>query len=168
MPNKKHCYFNILKNILHDILPFAKGKANSTQAVRFAKESYILSGNSYGWQSVRLDFDKEAKTVSLDITGKDGKTEQLRFGHKCWLETVLTGCPPYSIRPVGSFEGIERPFRAAGSYGWTEPRVLRLKVHYVDWVSSLDLTLAFGAEGLTLDVKPNFTDAVETISGTPE
>ena len=41
-------------------------------------------------------------------------------------------------------------------------------MHYVDWVSSLDLTLAFGAEGLTLDVKPTFTDAVETISGTPE
>ena len=168
LPANARAYARLQKKQQAVSLPFAKGKANSTQAVRFAKESYILSGNSYGWQSVRLDFDKEAKTVSLDITGKDGKTEQLRFGHKCWLETVLAGCPPYSIRPVGSFEGIERPFRAAGSYGWTEPGVLRLKVHYVDWVSSLDLTLAFGAEGLTLDVKPNFTDAVETISGTPE
>ena len=168
LPANARAYARLQKKQQAVSLPFAKGEANSTQAVRFAKESYILSGNSYGWQSVRLDFDKEAKTVSLDITGKDGKTEQLRFGHKCWLETVLAGCPPYSIRPVGSFEGIERPFRAAGSYGWTEPGVLRLKVHYVDWVSSLDLTLAFGAEGLTLDVKPNFTDAVETISGTPE
>ena len=167
LPADARAYARLQKKQQDVSLPFAKGKANSSRAARFAQGCYTLSDNVYGWASVRLDFDKKAKVLSLDITGKNGKKEQLLFGHKRWLKTDLEGCPPYSIRPVGSFEGIERPLHAAGSYGWIASDALKLKVHYVDWVSSLDITLRFEEDHkVRLEVKPNYAaDSVE-ITGT--
>ena len=168
LPANAKAYARLQKQQQRISLPLAEGKASSPRAARLAKATYALADNAYGWTSVRLDFDKQSKTVALEIGGKDGQTERLLFGHKRWLETELAGFPPYSISPVGCFAGIDRPFHAAGSYGWTKADVLRLKVHYVDWISSLDLTLTFSAEGLSIAAKPNFTNAVETIGGTLE
>ena len=57
----------------------------------------------------------------------------------------------------GRFKGIEGPFQVAGSYAWASLDALQLKVHYVNWISALGLTLCFEDNKLLLTVTENYS-----------
>ena len=101
----------------------------------------------------------------MDVTTVRGEAYTLSFGYKTWLTATMEACPPYSIAPVDAFKGIGRSFHTAGSYAWATRDVLRLRVHYVDWISAL--TLDFRTEGrdVTLSVAENYAQGVVTIKG---
>ena len=49
------------------------------------------------------------------------------------------------------------PFRVAGSYAWPASKTLELKVHYVNWVSALDLVFHFDGKNVALTVQENYS-----------
>lgn len=147
-------------------LPMPQGKGSSTVERNYAGKDIVLESNKYGWQSLRLQF--KPKEVAMAVTGKDGATYELLFGHKQWLATAIDAYPPYSISSIDSFKGIEGPFRVAGSYGWLSPDTLLLKAHYVNWVSALDIQLRFEGESVFLKVRANYSAEEVTIRGRTE
>ena len=149
-------------------LPVPQGKARAAASNRLDGRRIRLEGNKYGWQSLTLHTDRARREVRMDVTTDSGKAYTLPFGYRTWLTAELDACPPYSISPLDAFKGIERPFHAAGSYAWTSDDVLRLKIHYVDWVSAL--TLDFHTEGgeITIHVGENYSAQPVVLKGTLE
>lgn len=101
----------------------------------------------------------------LKIDDKNGTSHILPFGYKQWLSGTINAYPPYSITPVGSFNGLEKTFHVAGSYAWLPTDDLQLKVHYVDWISALDITFHFNGNNVTLTVKENFSTNETILKG---
>ena len=99
----------------------------------------------------------QAARSSDDCGEKDGKTYSLPFGYKQWSKAAIDGYPPYSVAAKGRFKGIEGPFQVAGSYAWASPDALQLKVHYVNWISALGLTLCFEDNKVLLTVTENYS-----------
>ena len=144
-------------------LPVVEGIKNSPVSGNYTGGRITLESNKYGWQSLSLQFKQ--KEVVMTVTDENGMTYDLLFGYKQWLDTAVEARPPYSIRPVDRFRGIEGPFRVAGSYGWQSSETLRLKAHYVNWISALDITFRFDGERVFMKVTENFSSDEETIEG---
>ena len=136
-------------------LPLVQGKAASSLSQKYAGKRILLGENKYGWQSIELQFKQ--KEVVMTVVDKDGSTCSLPFGYKQWLKAASDGYPPYSVAAKGRFKGIEGPFQVAGSYAWTSSDALRLKVHYVNWISALGLTLRFEDNKVLLTVTENYS-----------
>lgn len=145
------------------VLPFVQGKAFSSVAAGYEGRNILLDSNKYGWES--LDFQFGKKDVALNVRDKDGIAYRLLFGYKQWKTTSIAANPPYSITPVDRFKGIEGPFWTAGSYAWQSSSELRLKVHYVNWVSALDITFRFDGNDVEVTVTENFSSDRVAIKG---
>lgn len=146
-------------------LPVVQGKATSSATKNYTEKDIILEPNKYGWQSLNLKFKQKEKEVVMAVTEKDETSYELLFGYKQWLKTSINAYPPYSINPIDSFKGIKGPFWTAGSYAWQSATTLQLKVHYVNWVSALDITFHFEGENVALNVKENFSSQEIVIKG---
>lgn len=145
------------------LLPVVEGIKNSPVSGNYTGGRITLESNKYGWQSLSLQFKQ--KEVVMTVTDENGMTYDLLFGYKQWLDTAVEARPPYSIHPIERFKGIEGPFRVAGSYGWQSSETLRLKAHYVNWISALDITFRFDGERVFMKVTENFSSNEETIEG---
>lgn len=149
-------------------LPLPEGKPSSPLARPFEGKRIRLEANKYGWQTLEWQPAAHRPALQLKVTTDHGQCFTLDFGYRQWLTTPVDVCPPYSISPIGAFTGIPRPFHASGSYAWPEPDVLRLQVHYVDWVSALGLELRFDGTAATLTVRENYSSAPQILNGTFE
>lgn len=144
-------------------LPLARGKVKSSVGESYNGKHIALEPNKYGWQSFSLQFKQ--KEIVLTVTDTNQTTYDLLFGYKQWLKAATTVYPPYSIHPIGRFNGIEGPFWVAGSYGWPSFETLFLKAHYVNWISALGITFHFDGDDVSLKVTENFSSDEETIKG---
>lgn len=144
-------------------LPVMQGKSHSPVAAKYENKAITLESNKYDWKIIRLHF--EQKKVIMKITEKNGVKFEIPFGYKEWLKGTIDAYPPYSITPIDRFKGIENPFRTAGSYAWKPSATLHLKVHYVDWISALSITLQFNGNNVLLTIKENFSSDEITIKG---
>ncbi|MBQ8501971.1 MAG: serine hydrolase [Bacteroides sp.] len=156
-------YQRLLKKQAAYQLPVVEGKASSSQAIQWADKKITLQKNKLGWQELTLHITP--KEVQLVVTDKQGQTYTLPFGHRQWLTTSTEACPPYSITPIDCFRGIERPFHVSGSYAWLQGGALRLKAHYVDWVTSLELTFRQENGKVELTVQPNYSAKPFVVEG---
>ena len=136
-------------------LPFVQGKTISPEAQIYNGKRITLGQNKFGWQSLTLNF--KPREVVMTVTEMNDNTYDLLFGYKQWQMAVIKAYPPYSIIPKGRFCGIEGPFRVAGSYAWPASKTLELKVHYVNWVSALDLVFHFDGKNVALMVQENYS-----------
>ena len=136
-------------------LPLVQGKAASSLSQKYAGKRILLGENKYGWQSIELQFKQQE--VVMTVVEKDGKTYSLPFGYKQWSKAAIDGYPPYSVAAKGRFKGIEGRFKVAGSFAWASPDALQLKVHYVNWISALGLTLCFEDNKVLLTVTENYS-----------
>ena len=156
-------YARLKKKQISYTLPTVQGKKQSPLATAYANRTITLETNRYGWQHLHLLFGP--KEVNLKIDDKNGTSHILPFGYKQWLTGTINAYPPYSITPVGSFNGLEKTFHVAGSYAWLPTDDLQLKVHYVDWISALDITFHFNGNNVTLTVKENFSTNETILKG---
>lgn len=138
-------------------LPTVQGKASSASAKVLEGKQIELEPNKYGWQSLSFRFLPRQLTVT--VTDRNGLTYDLPFGYRQWMTTATEARPPYSISPVDAFKGIEGPFYVAGSYAWSTPSTLRLKAHYVNWISALDISIRLEEGKATLRVIENYSEA---------
>lgn len=140
------------KSYMHPIL---NGKSNSREFLAYEQREILLESNKYGWKCLKIEcLNKEIK---LHIQEENGNTFTLPLGYKQWITTELKALPPYSIQPKDCFKGLEGPFFAAGNYAWTTPNMLQVKIHYVNWVSSLKLTFSFEGSQIKIEISENFS-----------
>ena len=164
LPANKKDYQKLLKKQEGYKLAEVKGKASSAFASNWENKTIELSKNTFGWKSLKLNFGK--KQVTLTVTETSGKTYELTFGYQQWMTTKFDAYPPYSITPIDRFKGLEGPYYASGSYAWISKEELQLKVHYVNWVSALEITFRLDENGeVKLKVQTNYIKKPYSISG---
>lgn len=144
-------------------LPVVQGKSHSSVAAKYENKTFVLEPNKYDWANIRLQFNPSKTTLA--ITDRNGTSCKLPFGYKRWIKGAIEVYPPYSITPVGCFKGIEGLFWVAGSYAWQSTSALRLKVHYVNWMSALAIKLDFNGGDILLTIKENFSSDTIIIKG---
>lgn len=164
LPANKKDYQALLKKQNTYKLAEVKGKASSTFASNWENKTIELGKNTFGWKSLRLNFAK--KQVTMTVTENSGKSYELPFGYQQWMTTSMDAYPPYSITPIDRFKGLEGPYWVSGSYAWISKEELRLKAHYVNWVSALEITFRLKEGGeVELHVQTNYIKKPYSISG---
>ena len=164
LPANKKDYQKLLKKQEGYKLDEVQGKATSTFASNWENKTIELGKNTFGWESLRLNFGKNL--VTMTVTEKDGKSYELPFGYKEWKTTSMDAYPPYSITPIDRFKGLEGPYYVSGSYAWISKEELQLKAHYVNWVSALEITFRLEENGgVKLNVQTNYIKKPYSIDG---
>ena len=164
LPANKKDYQKLLKKQEGYKLAEVKGKASSAFASNWENKTIELGKNTFGWKSLKLNFGK--KEVTMTVTETNGKSYELPFGYQQWRTTTFDSYPPYSITPIDRFKGLEGPYFASGSYAWISKEELQLKVHYVNWVSALEITFRLDENGeVKLNVQTNYIKKPYSISG---
>lgn len=147
-------YQRLQKQLAAATLPLVKGKASSRQMMKLDGQTLTLGKNKLGWKSMAFAFEKGELRVT--VTENDGKSYVVPFGHNHWTTDILDGYPLYTITAKNRFSGIEGPFYASGSYAWTAPDELQMKLHYVNWFSALHFTLRLENDGYKLIIRENY------------
>ncbi len=139
-------------------LPLAKGKATSRRQASFigTGKKIVLENNKLGWKNMTLD--KKGKTLTLSIETESNGIVEIACGHKAWINSpVPTAFPPNARgTTLGAFSGFVQPFTASSSYGWNTDKILQANIHFVDWMSGLQLLFDFETNTPTLKVKINY------------
>ena len=133
-------------------LPLLNGQATNELAKKYNGKKFELEKNKLNWKSVKFNFD--ADKISIELVEEDGSKSVIVTGYKQWLSSKLGGYPNYSIGAQNRFSGITGPFYTGACYAWNE-NVLSIKVHYVNWVTSIKLDIQFG-DKLEMEVNQNF------------
>ena len=158
-PNK--AYDNMKKVLDSYELKYAEGKKKAS--ISLPQATYVLSKNNYGWQSV--SFSQNRDGIIMNITHEDGKETPITLGYQKWLTTETPSFPAYSVLARGRFTGISGPFHIAGTYGWTKDHQLNIILHYVDWITRLNLKVKFSDNTLNLQIQENHQTSALQIEG---
>ena len=152
-------------------LPVAAGKEKNNGVMNSLNGKTIaVPQNRYGFKEISFAMGEgstqngksTAKQMLMKIVKEDGSSYIQPLGYKHWTTDTIAGYPPYSINPVEWHRGLEGPFFGAGSYGW-EKNKLNVTLHYVNWVTSLDLQFEFTGDLVVLNISNNYTkNKVET------
>jgi hypothetical protein len=147
-------------------LPVVDGKKDGAGLKKIIGKKIEFTKNKFGFKEVT--FNKGVNSPDMVITKTDGSTYTQPLGYKNWLTGEIAGYPPYSINPIGWEKGLEGPFYAAGSYGVTKEG-LKVKIHYVNWVTALEILVMPDKEGKTakIEIRTNYSKTgVTKIDGT--
>lgn len=132
-------------------LPVVKGKGSGKILSALMNREVALGANGMDWKSLRIR--EEGKKMALVITTTKGESYTVDLGCGQWRTSHTEVYPPYTIRAVGRFKGIERDFYVSGCYG-VEDDALTIRLRYTNWVSGMDLTFTQNKNGsLRLMVK---------------
>lgn len=137
-------------------LPVVAGKKDGATLKKVIGKKIELTKNKFGFKEVT--FNRGENSLDMVITKTDGSTYTQPLGYKNWLTGEIAGFPPYSINPIGWEKGLEGPFYAAGSYGITKNE-LKIKIHYVNWVTSLDFSIQFdkSCKNAKIEIRTNYS-----------
>ena len=157
-------YRKLLKKQAAYSLPLVKGKSgNNGIEKQWDGLAATLSPNKLGWQSVKFNFEKNRLVLEI-IDGRGDKSD-IECGYGKWLTMPIKAYPPYSVMAKNRYKGLDKSFTAAGSYAWQKDGSLVLKIHYVDWISSLLLKVKFGNGKFSIESTPNYDGAPGQING---
>ena len=141
----------IKKKLSSYVLPPAGGKKKPS--VKIPSKSFSLSDNHYGWKS--LSFAQDGDVLTMNITHTDGNTTPVRLGYREWKTTESRAVPVYSVLARGRFTDITGPFHIAGTYGWERDGGLNIVLHFVDWVTRLDMKATFSGGKVEFTIVEN-------------
>lgn len=145
-------------------LELPEGKGNSPIMKEIAEKRIYVGKNKYGWKEVV--FRMKGEQFIMDILKTDSLSYSQPAGYRSWATDTIAGFPPYSINPIGWEKGLEGPFYGAASYAWDKD-TLKMKMHYVNWVTSLDMKWVFDGDKAVLHISNNYTkNKVEAIECT--
>ena len=68
------------------------------------------------------------------------KATKLR-SHSDTSSDIINTFPVYSVNALARFSGIEKPFAVAGSYAIRQDGSLAIQLHYVDWVTTVEIII---------------------------
>ncbi len=137
-------------------LPVVSGTKDSKLLRELVGKTIALEPNKLGWQSISCNAERDGMTLS--VTDSVGRKENIRLGYREWITSRLVAYPPYSITPIDRFKGLDANFMVAGSYACQDDERVRLKLHYVNWVSSLDIIIYKEGDGYVVEIQENYSN----------
>lgn len=158
-------YSKLLQKQKEYAYPTIKGNETSWKASAINGKTINLSKNSLNWKSIKLSFRKNELTAT--ITDMSGTLSTIKAGYNQWTTSSLGNYPPYSIKALGRYKGLKNDFHSAANYAWNRNgNALEIKVHFVDWISALGITLRFvDLNKVNIEIKANFENKPYIISG---
>ena len=91
------------------------------------------------------------------MTDRAGKETEIALGYQAWKTSPIAFYPPNARRStLGSFSNVPRPFLVGGAYAWNNPHQLEIQLHYVNWMSAVNLVFDFQDDQMHVDFQVNF------------
>ena len=143
--------------------PLAAGKSSSPKVSQYADRYYRLEKNSMNWKGFSIN--QEAKTLTLTIDAEGTGKTPLACGYRTWADTSVATTFPLNPRgtTLGAFSGFAAPFKACCSYAWKNANELEVKIHFVDWMSGVNLCIYFEGDQPYVQVKKNYESKPFTV-----
>ncbi len=143
-------------------LPMMRGRAKSSLSKGYEHREFVLDDNYLGWEGISFEFGKER--VMARIRERGGNVFEVPFSYGSWEKAVVgTTPPPPLVQYPNQLDGLGVAFMTAGNYAWVSKSHLRLKMYYVNWISSLEVNVHFEGEGIRLEVGQMFEEAVRVM-----
>ena len=122
-------------------LPQGKNMSKKRE-IDLCSKVLVLDPNKHGYKSLAVIPVWKNYRI-LVIKYDDGSEERLNMGYAQWYYNHLSGYPVYSINAINRMQGFTHGFDAAAAYAWSEPMIINVKVHYVDWISGTNFVIDF-------------------------
>ena len=138
-------------------LPILEGKSDSTLFNKFKDQEICLIQNALGWKSIRLSSDS-AETIKMVVKDSVGRVGNIAMGYHKW-EISPIGILPLNprINTINRFSLFSNQFHTGGCYAWKDDG-LYIKIHFVDWVSSVLLHIFLWGDDIHIVAKTNYMD----------
>ena len=143
-------------------LPLAKGQAYCSDSIPShgtevnIATPLVLDDNPLRWN--RLGITQCNDTLLLDILDTDGRKYTIALGYGKWIESEFDALPYYNPPFQGNFSNLPTLWHASGSYAWTSPSTLSIRLHWTDWLTSASLEIVFPEQGKpTIAITPHNT-----------
>ena len=157
-PAEKKLQKRLEKLCSNATLPLPQGKQKTNKGVQNGDIALDLGHNQHGIKQLSITTDRLFRIIR-----EDGSKDQFELGYREWLYSPMDGDPPYSITAVNSMRGLNHDFVAAAAAAWTNPTMLEVRVHFVNWISGTTYVFDFDKREVT--ICDNFpTSKPETIS----
>ena len=144
-------------------LPVVKGISSISPAL--LNHTFELSANRLHWKSIAIT-GREGR-YALRVTSEAGIVTNIALGYKRWLTTSTKAYPAYPIWPKDVFKGIDERFLVSASYGSTGDR-LDVTLHYVNWITPVELSIEPTVEGLSIKARMNHEDKPFVLTPLPD
>ena len=139
LPPSDDCQ-RLLKRQSQYVLPYPEGRKSGL--ARLLPVTVSLEANRMGFKLLTISRNADG-TIMLRATDSSGKVTTARCGYRKWGINNNSAYPPYNVKAIGRFSNIDRNFAVAGAYAWPDSRCLRLTLHYVNWVTRVQLEVRF-------------------------
>ena len=135
--------------------PLPEGKKIHHHLDSILGRTISLTKNPLEWNTLLLSKDND-NNLHLIITDSKKRKADILLGYKEWKTSPIGIYPPY-VRTATQyrFSSFYPPFLAGAAYAW-EDDTLRVKIHFVDWLSSVELRFRFDLGKISLSAKENY------------
>ena len=136
-------------------LPLPEGKKSSKSLSMLLSKTLMLPNNPLEW--ISLMFQKDDKdNLILEISDKTNHKSSVILGHNEWITSDFGLYPPYvRTQTQNRFSSFYPPFKASGAYAWND-NVLHVKIHFVDWLTSVDMSFNIVDNKTQIEIKENY------------
>ena len=145
--------------------PLPEGKKIHHHLDSILGRTIALTKNPLEWNALQLSKDNE-NNLHLIITDSKKRKADILLGFKEWKTSPIGIYPPY-VRTAtqNRFSSFYPPFLAGAAYAWDDD-MLKIKIHFVDWLSSVELRIKFDQGKIALSAKENYQAKSITIGAT--
>ena len=135
--------------------PLPEGKKRHNNLDSLLNRKIVLAKNPLEWNSLQLTQDEEAQ-IHLIVTDDKKRSGDILLGFKEW-KTSPIGFYPLYVRTAtqNRFSSFYPPFQAGAAYAW-EDGVLKIKIHFADWLTSVELRLKYSDGGVSVTAHENY------------
>jgi hypothetical protein len=101
----------------------------------------------------------------VEITDTAGRMARIEMGYQQWKTSAVNAYPLNARYQVqNQFSTIRPPFRVGACYAWFDNE-MQAKLHYVDWMASVQLRLRFSGDTVRIEAKENYQQQSVTFIG---
>lgn len=146
---------NFAKRMSSYLLPFPA--TDDDKRFLTAGLAYTVPLNDLGWTEISLS-PCQGGIVDFSYV-QEGRRVSIPLEKRRWNVVTTPVAPVYSIKAVGRFSGIAPKFKVAGSYGVGKDGSIDIRLHYTNWITCLELSIANPESGNpTLSITQNFSN----------
>ena len=138
----------------YELMP-AEGKAIGERLQ--APLCLSLGKNQLGWSEISVQRSSHPGEIVFSYV-QGGDTLTLNLYNNVWTTVRTPVTPVYSVEACGRFNGLNRNFDVAGSYGVTGD-TLHIALQYVGWVTTLNLDIPLDGSDGNIKVTRNHEQA---------
>lgn len=112
-------------------------------------ENLLIAVNENRYNIKQLEVRKKGENAMLSIHYNDGNSDTIALGYNQWIYSKFNGNPIYNVGARNRFSGMKKGFTVAGNYAWSNDNKLVMQYHFVNWYSSLTITINLNNSTIT-------------------